>query len=91
MTDHGHYITVDAGEITLQGLLKTVQEGKRPIRITMGGEPVADLLPVYLRRFGPPDPALRAEILVDGDELSTEEDWPDHLKIDLERNVEGVE
>lgn len=80
MTDNGYYITVDVGEKNLQELLKTVREGKRPIRITMGGQPVADLSPVYLERFGPPDPALRAKILVQGHELTTEEDWPEEYR-----------
>jgi antitoxin (DNA-binding transcriptional repressor) of toxin-antitoxin stability system len=80
MTDHGSYITVEAEEQSLDELLRTVREGNRPVRILIHGEPVADLSPVYLRRFGPPDPQLRAKILVEGNELTTEEDWPEEYR-----------
>ena len=77
MTDNGYYITVEASEQDLQELLTTVRQGKRPVRITVGGQPVADLSPIVLERFGPPDPRLRAKILTDDHEITTEADWPE--------------
>jgi hypothetical protein len=80
MTDNVDYITIDAEKADLQSLLETVRTQQRPVRIRSGGKPVADVMPVILSRFGPSDPRLKAEMLVQGHELTTEEDWPEHLR-----------
>ena len=76
MTDNGNYISVEANETDLSELLKTVRKRRRPVRILSHGKPVADLSPVMLKRFGPPDPRLSARLLVKGYELTTEKAWP---------------
>jgi antitoxin (DNA-binding transcriptional repressor) of toxin-antitoxin stability system len=75
MADNGKYISVEAKETDLGQLLKRVRTSRRPIRIFSRGKPVADLLPVVLKRFGPPDPKLSARLLVKGHELTTAKDW----------------
>jgi antitoxin (DNA-binding transcriptional repressor) of toxin-antitoxin stability system len=73
MTDHGEYITVDVEEMGLRELVEKVRQTGRPVRVCSGGKAVADVSPVILSRFGPPDPRLKAEMLIPGHELTTEE------------------
>jgi antitoxin (DNA-binding transcriptional repressor) of toxin-antitoxin stability system len=84
MTDHGTHISVDANDTDLAQLLRTVAEGRRPVRILSGGTPVAELspLPPRARTLGS-DPMLKATFLCEGEEPMTEEDWPEHLRIDV--------
>ncbi len=77
MTDHGAYITVDVAEMDLGQLLRIIREQQRPVRILSQGCAIAELSPVLLKRFGPPDPKLKAQILVPGHEVSTADDWPE--------------
>jgi antitoxin (DNA-binding transcriptional repressor) of toxin-antitoxin stability system len=75
MTDKGGYITVEAGETDLSKLLDAVRQQQRPIRILSHGQAVAELSPVLHKRFGPPDPSLRARILTSDHEITSEDDW----------------
>jgi antitoxin (DNA-binding transcriptional repressor) of toxin-antitoxin stability system len=93
MTDHGDYITVDVGEIGLAELVEKVRQTGRPVRISCGGEPVAEVAPLAAdangvdvsqrRKLPPVDPKLRVRFLVEPEQWSTEEDWPEHLRVDL--------
>ena len=73
-------MTVEADETDLGKLLDLVRQEHRPVRILSRGRPIAELSPVLLKRFGPPDPKLKAEILVPGHEVTTEEDWPEEYR-----------
>lgn len=84
MTDHGTHISVDANDTNLGQLLQAVARDRRPVRILSGGRAVAELSPLPLQpRVLASDPMLKATFLCEGDELMTEEDWPEHLRIDL--------
>lgn len=76
MTDAGTHLVVDAGEKGLEDLLEIVRQEGRVVRICVGGEAVAELSPPSFRRLGPVDPRLKATILVEGHEVTTEDDWP---------------
>jgi hypothetical protein len=80
MTDKGAYITVEVEETDLPKLLEVVRQQQRPVRILSNGHAVAEIAPVLLKRFGPPDPKLRAKILVPGHEITTEADWPEESR-----------
>ena len=76
MTVHDTYVTVEVGEKGLEELLAWVRDG-RTVRILSAGEPVADLSrPLPRRELRPINPRLAATILVEGHEITAEEDWP---------------
>jgi antitoxin (DNA-binding transcriptional repressor) of toxin-antitoxin stability system len=84
MTDNGEYITVDVGEMGLAELVEKVRQTGRPVRVCAGGKAVVDVSPVQEPQGLPPmDPRLKVQMLVPGHELTTEEDWPKHLRIDV--------
>jgi antitoxin (DNA-binding transcriptional repressor) of toxin-antitoxin stability system len=84
MTQHRTYISIEANETDLSQLLKTVAESHQSIRILSDGTPVAELSPLPPRRVLGGDPLLKATFLTDSEELMSEEDWPEHLRIDVE-------
>ena len=80
MTDHGTYLSVEAGETDLDKLIETVRHERRPVQILKNGTPVAHLAPAPAsgRRQLAADPSLRVQLNVEGHELTTEADWPAH-------------
>ncbi len=80
MTVHDTYVTVEVGEKGSEELLTLVRDG-RTVRILSAGEPVADLSrPMPRRELGPVNARLKATILVEGHEITTQEDWPDKFR-----------
>ena len=89
MTDTGTHILVEAGEATLDELLKAMGERGLPVRICKGGEAVAELTPVPpKRRLLPTDPRLKVTFHGDPVKLTTADDWPEQLKPTLPERPE---
>jgi antitoxin (DNA-binding transcriptional repressor) of toxin-antitoxin stability system len=87
MTDKGTYMIAEAGEQRLEDLLEVIRKDGRMIRICVKGQPVADLSPpAPRRRLTPVDPALKVTFNCDPAKLTTEEDWPEHLRVDVDES-----
>jgi hypothetical protein len=82
MTDRGSYISVEAGEMSLDDLIRTVRERQKPIRICRNGEAVADLSLPAQERLPPTDPALKVIFAPDYNpsEGIPEDEWPEQLR-----------
>lgn len=83
MIVHDTYVTVEVGEKGLEELLTLVKEG-RTVRIVSAGQPVADLSqPRPRRELVPIDPRLKVTFNVAPEALTSPEDWPEHVRIDV--------
>jgi antitoxin (DNA-binding transcriptional repressor) of toxin-antitoxin stability system len=92
MTDRGTHLVVDVAEKPLGDLLEIVRTEGRSVRICVAGKPVAELSPLSSapplparRKLEPLDPRLKVTFLTESQELTTEADWPEHLRVDVAR------